>query len=237
LPAIDSIKFDTTGWKLEEVSLELMRWTNAKNEFLSLSFLEVPPDVPCHLPDIDGLRDSYRIGLANSGAALISADVFPIGRLDCIRLIFKMPLQPSGMVYVGTLTFPFEEFSYVVRVQCAELGTTGVRDAMVLDMLIQQGVVAFDMETQTIAGWAADPYDSSFIAPLLSNLSDQETFDTMFPDHPLTDVRAHLHTILLNIHADEEVMLSPRFVGPTIKARTRDQDPRYQTKPWWQFWK
>jgi hypothetical protein len=90
------------------------------------------------------------------------------------------------------------------------------------------------METQTIAGWASDPYDPSFVAPLLSNRSDQEAFDAMFPDHPLTDVRAYLHAILQNIHADEEVMLSPRFVGPTVQLRTRDQDRL--AKPWWRFW-
>lgn len=235
MPSIDSVKFDTTGWTLEQITFEVMRWTNHKQQILSLHFFDLPPDIPCPLTDLAELRAAYRIGLAQSGAALISADVFPVAGLDCVRLIFKSPRQPSGMVYVGSLTFPFENFSYVVKIQCAEIGTTGVRDAMVLDMLMQEGVVAFDPETATIAGWAADPYDPTFSAPLLSNRSDDETFDQMFPEHPLTDVRTSIYRILQTLRADDAVMVSPRFVGPHPDAPKRP-DPREATKPWWKLW-
>jgi len=235
LPSIESIRFDTAGWRLEETSPELTRWTNDKAQVLTLNYFDVPPDVPSQLTDINGLRQAYRVGLAQVGAALISADVFPASGLDCIMLVFKSPIQSGGMVYVGSVTFPFEEFSYVIKVQCPELGPTGVRDAMVLDMLMQQGAVAFDPETETIVGWMSDPYDRTFQAPLLSNRSDLETFDSLFPEHPLSEVRRHLHLILQSTQADNEVMLSPRFVGPRQPVRIRDE-AHLQPKPWWRFW-
>ncbi len=235
MPSIESIYFDTSGWTPQPMTAETMRWTNTKQQQLSLHWFELPPDIPCRLTDVDGLRSAYREGLSDVGAALIAADVFPVGRLDCMSLIFKAQRQPQGMVYVGSLTFPFEQFSFVIKIECPELGTTGVRDAMVLDMLMQQGAVAFDSNSQTILGWASDPYDRSYQAPLLSNRSDDPAYDSMFPDHPLTDVRSQFSRILLTLRADEEIMSSARFVGPEI-PKVRKRDGTGFEKPWWRFW-
>lgn len=235
MPSIESLYFDTTGWVPEPMTDEMMLWKNSRGQILSLHFFDLPPDIPCQLTDVDGLRAAYREELSAAGAALISADVFPVGRLDCVSLIFKAPRQPQGMVYVGSLTFPFDDFSFVIKLECSEWGTTGVRDAMVLDMLMQQGAVVFDSATQMIIGWASDPYDRTFTAPLLSNRSDDQAYDSMFPDHPLTDVRAHISRVLMTLRADEGVMASPRFVGPSLAAsgkRVLDEP----AKPWWRFW-
>lgn len=238
MPDIESVKFDTAGWTLEEISFELKRWTNPKAQFLSFHHFNVAPDIPAALTDINSLRQAYRLDLSESGAAMISADVFTVNHLDCIMLVFKAPSQPHGMIYVGSLTFPFEEFSYVVKIQCAELNNSGARDTVVLDLAMREGAVAFDPEDGSVVGWTADPYDPSFVAPLLSNLSDKQQFDTMFPDHPLTDVRVCLNHILQTIHADEEILISPRFV-PSVKPRTRvdiEAEARRELKPWWRFW-
>jgi hypothetical protein len=236
VPSIESVSFDTTGWKLEHISEEMKRWTNDKNEVLSFHFFQMPPDVPCTLTDLVGLRASYRTGLAEVGAALISADVFPIARMDCIKLVFKSPSQ-QGMVYVGSLTFPFEDFSFVIKIQSAETGARGVRDAVVLDALMQQGLVVFDEESATIKGWASDPYSPEFEAPLLSNKSDDEMYDATFPDHPLTDVRACISRMLRTLRVDEEVLQAPRFVAPQSGPAAHRSDRAQLTgKPWWRFW-
>jgi hypothetical protein len=235
VPSIESLKFDTTGWQPEDISMESKKWVNPLGELLSLHYIAAPPEVPAHLTDMAALRDAYRHGLAKAGAAMVSCDVFAVGKLDCLMLLFKSPRQPAGMVYVGSVTLPFEDFSFVIKIQCAEGEQTGVRDAMVLDALMQQGVVFFDEETQVLSGWAADPYDPSFTAPLLSNRSDDPIFDGNFPDHPLTHVRAYFDHILSTLWADEEVMVSPRFVGPPAQLRTRDH-AQLEAKPWWRFW-
>jgi len=235
VPSIDSLKFDTAGWTLKETSSEVMCWTNPKAQVLSLHFFNKPPDIPCALMDLDTLRAMYRLGLSQSGAALISGDVSSANHLKCVKVVFKTPRQPRGMVYVGSLTFPFQEFSYVAKIQCVEPGSTGLRDAVVFQELSQRGTLEFDNETRSFRGWAAGPYDPTYKAPLLRNRSDDEQFDASFPDHPLTDVRIWMNTMPSTVHADESVLAAAGFGGAEVQAAGRDE-VAHGKKPWWRFW-
>src|SRR5215813_14541789 len=51
--------------------------------------------------------------------------------VPALRTIFKLPQQLHGMSYIGAWTIPRKSFSFVVKVCCAEHGTTGIRDAVV----------------------------------------------------------------------------------------------------------
>jgi hypothetical protein len=122
------------------------------------------------------------------------------------------------MVYVGSLTLPFADFSFVIKVQCAEFEVSGLRDAIVMERLLAEGKVTLDPETKAIRGWSCDPYDPAFKATLLCHKSDEEAYDTEFPDHPLTEMRKHIATILSTIAADDEVLHSAKFVGAAQKS-------------------
>jgi hypothetical protein len=211
MPLIGSIKFDTTGWTLDQESSDVTKWSNDKNQYLSLHFFEESPDIPCRLDNLDGLRSAYRNGLTHSGGALISVDRVQAGGMDCIKLLFKTKKPDHGMVYVGSLTFPFADFSYVVKVQCAESGVTGMRDAIVMDQLMAVGVVSLDPQTKVVAGWSSDPYDPEFRADFLRNQSDDEAYDAQFPEHPLSEVRGSLARIIDSIAADDAVLKSSKF--------------------------
>ena len=213
MPSIDSLKFDTVGWALGEATSEVMHWTNPKGQVLSLHFFNKPPDLPCPLTDLGTLRQMYRVGLSQNGAGLVSADVLAANKLNCIKVIFKTPQKPHGMTYAGSLTFPFESFSYVAKITCAERGITGRRDSVVFAKLQHEGTVSIDMETRSFRGWAADPYDPTFKAPILRNRCDDEQYDASFPDHPLTDVRIEVTKILNTVHADESVVSAAPFRG------------------------
>lgn len=66
-----------------------------------------------------------------------------------------------------------------------EIGTTGIRDVMVFEILRRKGKVNEDMES-----WTADPYDPSVKTGFLMNISEREQYDEIFPDHPLSVVRS-----------------------------------------------
>lgn len=213
-PTIQSLQFDTTGWSVEQETPDVVKWTNDKAQFLSLHFFAKKPDIPCALERMDTLRSAYREGLSHAAGAVISADRVVNNGLECVQLVFKTPRQPHGMVYVGSLTFPFADFSYVVKIQCAEFGSTGVRDSAVMDLLMKDGTVFVNPVTKKIEGWAADPYDAQFVAPLLRNRSDDRQYDAQFPDHPLTAVRQILTGILRSVAADEAILGADKFRGP-----------------------
>ena len=210
MPLIGSIKFDTTGWTLDHESSDVSKWSNDKNQYLSFHFFEKRPDIPCHLDDLNGLRSAYRNGLKHSGGALISLDRVQAGGMDCIKLVFKSE-KPNGIVYVGSLTFPFDDFSYVVKVQCGQTDGSSGRDSKVMEQLMAAGVVSLDSATKVVVGWRSDPYDSEFSADFLRNQSDDEAYDAQFPEHPLTEVRNALARIIDSIAADDAVLQSSKF--------------------------
>ena len=128
-----------------------------------------------------------------------------------LRQIIKVPQQPHGMVYAGSLILPFRDFSLMVKVQCHEWGTTGIREAVILDEAWADGRVGSD--TDPLYGWARDPYD-----PTLKNgyytLSEAPEYDSRFPTHPLTQLRSVLAHLQQTMHVTSEVRQSPAYVYP-----------------------
>jgi hypothetical protein len=113
------------------------------------------------------------------------------------------------MTYVGSLTIPLRDFSYVVKLRCAETGTTGFRDTLVMEKLMSSGKINMG----TFDGWAEDPYQPSFKGPALRNKSEDEKYDAKFPDHPLSRCRKILANVIATINIDEAVSKSAPFQG------------------------
>ena len=106
---------------------------------------------------------------------------------DFAFTIVKTLKDPGGVQY--TLTFhKFADGNTV----CAqgyfdEMGVTGMRDNMVYAMLSDEGVVG--TEEDPADGWKLDPYDPDYKQGALMNLSEQDIYDEMFPDSPLSMCR------------------------------------------------
>jgi hypothetical protein len=203
------IHLDLPEWDVREATAERIVWWHrtSPGDGLSLNFCTVPPDLPGPLDDVTALRNSYRRSLGPTGG-IVSVDVVTVAGLRAVRSIFKVPQQPSGMVYVGSLTFPFRSRSYVVKVQCQELGVTGMRDAIVLDRELASGrvrVAPAGALQGLLTGWAADSYDPHATGPVLRNLSDDELHDGAFPQHPLSRVRRYLDAAARGLRFDPEV--------------------------------
>ena len=75
-----------------------------------------------------------------------------------------------------------------------ENGATGVRDSTVYEMCRRDGTVG-DAE-DPFRDWAKDPYDPEYTKGALMNLSEQEKYDEMFPDFPLSMCRELVRSIL-----------------------------------------
>src|SRR6185437_12288268 len=212
MPNIDSIKFDHADWQLVEKKPYMHVYADDIKQLsavLSVEYFDKPPEIAVSLSAIDKIRFVYR-NLANqSGAGLISAEVNKVGGFDCIETIFKM-LQPNrGVVYIGSLTFLFAEFSYVVKVQCIELGFTGVREAFVMDKLIKDKKNVDD--AGKIKGWERDPYDAEGTYPFMPNLAESQEYDNVFPMHALSRVRRVLNQVCRTVSFDEELRTAATF--------------------------
>lgn len=102
-----------------------------------------------------------------------------------IYSIIKSKLEPSGMQYNLTMHMDINEYALNIQVFCDEVGMTGMRESVIIEKLINEGVV----KMPNMEGWFKDPYDSEFRNGILMNMSELQEYDTMFPNHPLSILR------------------------------------------------
>src|SRR5262249_15378459 len=140
--SLDAVRFDTTGYESggEPRPGQVRVWFTPDGDGLGLYLCPVPPDLP-PARAVEELRAFYARSLEASGGRLVETAVLTVGGCAAVRVVFKAPQQPSGMTYVGSVTVPFRDFSFVVKVQCEERGTTGLREAVLLDRRLRAGDV------------------------------------------------------------------------------------------------
>ena len=103
------------------------------------------------------------------------------------------------MTYVGSLTIPFRDFSFVLKVQCEEGSPTGFREAVLLDRRFEAGEAPSVSEGRLhIQNWNPD----------------DEGFDAKFPDHPVSRTRRVLDRMERSVQVDPDVRKRPAFTLP-----------------------
>ena len=85
---------------------------------------------------------------------------------------------------------PVQADSPVANIQAVgeETGVSGARHTLAYSLELDAGNVGTDEDPY--AGWCADPYDSSVDEGFLMSLAEKQAYDKLFPDHPLSQLRA-----------------------------------------------
>lgn len=200
-PSLDAVRFDTTGYVFrgEPQPGKVRVWHTPEGDGLGVYFLPVPPDLPANAASADELAGFYRRLLGDSGGKLVETRVVAAGRCPAVRTVLSVPQRPSGRTYVGSLTVPFRDFSFVLKCQCAEGGPTGLKEAVLFDrsraadepMRVEGGRFH-------IPGW--DP--------------DDPKHDAEFPGHPVARVRRVLDHVAGSLVVAAEVRELPGFGLP-----------------------
>jgi hypothetical protein len=174
-------------------------WRFADGDAVGIFFFSVKPDLP-QTPEMTRFVSEFEGRVQAGGARPVECNVLEVGGLPMVRTIVTVPQQPHGMTYVGSFTLPFAVFSYVVKVQCEERGTTGVREAVLLSEGLQAKTVTIDAESEILisGGWNPDSAD----------------FDEGFPQHPLSRLRRHLQEIPRCLRLDDRLFAQERFELP-----------------------
>jgi hypothetical protein len=200
-PSLDAIRFDTTGYAAqgEPQPGSVRVWHTPEGDDLGVYFFPVPPDLPANATSVEEVAASYRRLLGDSGGKLVEVALITAGGCPGVRTILSLPQQPSGRTYVGSLTVPFRDFSFVIKCQCAEAGPTGLKEALLFDrsraanepMQIEGGRFH-------IPGWNPDA----------------EKYDAEFPDHPVARTRRVLAHVAGSLVVAPEVREFPGFALP-----------------------
>jgi hypothetical protein len=117
-PSIDAVRFDTTGYEFHgELQPGRLRvWWTPEGDGLGVHFFPLPPDLPSGAASVDELAAFYFGMLGDSGGKLVETRVVAAGGCPAVRGIVSLPQQPSGRSYIGSLTVPFRDFSFVPQV-------------------------------------------------------------------------------------------------------------------------
>lgn len=113
---------------------------------------------------------------------------------DYVYSIIKRLLEPSGVEYVWVYQKFYPEFVLTIQGFFREGDTTGIRDNTVFAMLRGKGLIG--SEEDPFDGWCQDPYDADITEGALMNASEEEEFDEMFPDFPLSLCRELIRTVI-----------------------------------------
>lgn len=220
---LDQITFSTYGWQLQLQEPALRAWDNDLGDELGLYYFDLPPDIPHRLSDPQGLRRAYWQLFTGVKSDLVELKVLEIDGLPAVRFILKVPQNPSGMTYVGSITLPRREFSFVIKFRCEEYGTTGLREALVLDRELATQRVYIDKDE--LQGWVSPSGESSFSSDFFGNRAEVEEHDADFPEHPLSRVRRYLNNLESTVRLADNIKHAAAFEG-LMKTR----------KPWWKLW-
>lgn len=209
---LDAVRFDTTGFTFQGDRDGVRVWRTSAGDGLGLFHYPLAPDIGARLDDLAALRSFYRTAVEQAGMGVLEIETLLLDGCRAVRTLFKAPQEPSGRLYIGSLTLPFRDFSYVLKVQCPEVGTTGLRDSVVFAKMTAAGEVSVSPEGGAV-GWLTDPYTPGRMGPMTRNQSELERFDAMFPAHPLARARATLAHLTATVRVDERVRRAPPFVG------------------------
>ena len=137
---------------------------------------------------------------------IVSVDAVSVAQRPATQLIYKREKLPA-YAYTGMLFLQLDGFAYVIVIAAEERGTTGVREAVVTARFFEEGKLT--LETYE-SGWFRDPYDPGYMGRILRSLSDDEAYDSSFPDHPLSKIRRTLVYLQSSIRLDLSSVPSSR---------------------------
>ncbi len=235
MSTIKSVQFDPSiiwGWTKDAEDADGIAWIDEltdSNYLLLQQFF----DHDCGLPigDLNALRISCR-GFANErGGGLITCELAEKMGIPLIRVLEKIPMQPHGMAYEGTIYVAGKISTIIFRIVCMERGMTGMRDTVVLSTCFGQGLVDIDPETNAMTGWTKDPYDPGGNYPAMPNLSEDEKYDIQFPDHPLSRCRALMRKLEASLQFDAAFVAEGRMGGVQQPMQVPVQQARAQQMP------
>lgn len=181
---LQGLRFSLDGWTEKQARDGMRVWSGEDNSVLVAA---VSTEAWGPLSD-DELRKKARALAEGAGGGLVEVSPLPCPGGTAVRLIYKR-LEIPAYVYTGMLLVPFAGGSVVWTVVAGECRMTGIRESIVTSELMNAGKLTVDSYKRD---WAQDPYDKSYRGvdrKVLRSISDDEHFDSQFPDHPLTKVR------------------------------------------------
>lgn len=220
-PDIGALSFDLTDCSAKEDSPLRKSWLSANRVAHLLRFESNPVSWTFDLTSPDAATAFYRQQCEDNKGAMLSMEVSTQNGVEILRGLFKYrspyPDHP-GMQYVGIIWIPFDDCNFQLNIEALEDGLPGERETAVM-LLAGDSWTANDAPPIKVAS-AAELFDKMNSAPVLKLPSDDEGYDSRFPMHPFSRVRARMNQVTATLRIDPP--LKPfRFAGCTALPEVR----------------
>jgi len=202
------LQFDSMGWKKAESEHRFDAYVceHTGNYLLasqerpngSLKDMNIKVEFPMY-------RDWLRDQMAHNGGGLIYCETFNHRGVSGYEAIAKLPKpEEDGVDYYYFMNIHnfVDDRIEQLRLTIKELGVTGVREAVMMQPLLD--ILEGDMD-KFISYTRQDAYNPTYSEGNVRNASEMEQFDALFPFHPLSILRMHLRPRLLDslVHTEQ----------------------------------
>ena len=154
---------------------------------------------------------------------MLSLHVMNINGLKLLHGIFKYRAPAPhnlAMYYVAIVWLPFQKFYFQINIEAMESETTGMREATVM-MLEKDKFLSAKEQTPIVLKSGAELLERLKSTSIMLLPSDDEQYDHMFPEHPLSKVRKRLDEVI-----------------KTLKLEAQETIPKpFRVQHGWKFWK
>jgi hypothetical protein len=180
--SISDIDFDTRRYKLGADKDRAKAWRSPDGDAVALFYENCLPHMGLKVKTLPDLLNSLRESVSDSGLSVVSMETCNLAGHRGLKYIFRMPQENHGFGYAGDISIPFESFYYHFRIECPEVGQTGLRESRACADAMLDGKLNIDSGGSVIK--LPDGYSP-----------DDCKYDAEFPAHPLSRLRrvmAHL---------------------------------------------
>jgi hypothetical protein len=191
-----TLELSLPGWTEASRTAESQVWCDSDGDVIRLT----GHDFPIDFSDDVALRRWARELAQNQGCGLVEAGSRRLRTGPAGYWIFKR-LDGPGYSFTGMLACARSregagsDRNMLWTVAAQERLGTGIREAVITAELMSNGAMSLETFQDK---WACDPYDPAYCGvdrSVLRFLSDDESFDHRFPQHPLTKVRQVLREL------------------------------------------
>lgn len=189
--SLRNVRLDLPGWTEATPEKGMRVWWDAFGSALMLAGADASALFELRT-DAAELQRKARAVAESQSAGLIEVSSSGSAHGDLVRLIYKRLNRPA-CVFTGMALLPAR--SHVWTVIAGERGVSGIREAVITGELIDSGRMTVEGYQRD---WARDPYDPDYQGverSVLRFMSDDESYDARFPDHPLSRVREVLRSL------------------------------------------
>ncbi len=209
--------FETGGLQ----QLDQTTWGNpATRDIITLSYIDLVPDLPAPLSELDTLRRRLT-ELQSEFGCLIEAHAITVDSQPALLRLEKFPLadQASGLGFTAGIVIPKATCSAILKIMCPETGRSGVREAAVVPKVGFANM------------FPPHPYAPEIKGKLPYNVADDARWDPQFPDHPLTRARRWITQVSRSARVDPRFAALPAFAGADEAATGESKSEKPPAAP------